>query len=107
MTHITQRDGAHRLERPSPHPMLNTQRAFRSAIPDSSVGVVRKVLVLDGRTRIIAGREPGGTWWRVLRPMRLTHASTGPLRDAGVSEIVVRRGITSASVPLAWLSNPD
>ncbi len=114
MTDSVQSDEGARAHRSSSsthghdHSVLNVHRAFSAAIPDSSVGSVRKVARLDGRTRIIAGRVPGGTWWKLRHRLRFTREHARQLRAAGVSEVILRRGLKGASFPLAWLSNrPD
>ena len=85
-------------------PGLDLQRPFTAAIPDSSVGAVRRVARLDGRTRIVAGRTPGGSWWKAHHRLPFTRLHVQELRTAGVSEVILRRGLTRASFPLAWLS---
>jgi len=88
-----------------PSPVLDLRRPFGGAVPDSSVGAVRRVARLDGRTRVVAAREPGGVWHRLLRRTRFTREEARALRAAGVSEVVLRRGLRGASFPLAWLSD--
>ena len=103
--------GARRSQHPSSsdgdpdHPSLDRTRPFSSSIPDSSVGAVRKVARLDGRTRVVAGRVPGGPWLKLRHRVRFTREQANDLRDGGVSEVILRRGLRSASFPLAWLSN--
>ena len=85
--------------------MLNLRRAYSAAVPDSSVGSVRAVARLDGRTHVVAAREPGGRWWRLHSRTRFTRDHVRHLRECGVSEVILRRGLRRASFPLAWLSN--
>lgn len=88
----------------TPEPeVLDLARPFTVSIPDSSVTGVRKVARLDGRTRIVAARRPGGSWYRLRERLRFTRIDTAELREAGISELVLRRGLHRASFPLAWL----
>lgn len=73
-------------------------------MPDSSVGAVRKVAKLDSGTHIVAAREPGGTWYRLQRRTRFTRQTARILREAGISEVVLRRSLRRATFPLAWSS---
>ena len=88
------------------HPFLHVGRPFGPPIPTSSVSAVRAVARLDGRTRIIAGREPGGRWWKLRHRLHFTREQARKLKEAGVSEVVLKRGIKRAAFPLGWLSNP-
>jgi hypothetical protein len=86
------------------HPHLDERRPFGTRIPDSSVQSVRKVARLDGRTRIIAARQPGRDWWKLRHRLRFTRDHVEELRRAGVSEVVLQRGMRRASFPLTWIS---
>ncbi|WP_133767562.1 hypothetical protein [Amnibacterium kyonggiense] len=65
---------------------------------------VRTVARLDGRTRIIAARQPGQDWWKLRHRLQFTREHVEELRRAGVSEVVLKRGMRRASFPLAWMS---
>jgi hypothetical protein len=57
----------------------------------------------DGRTTVLAFRTAGGAWLRPRRRTRFTGESIDRMRHAGVAEVVLRRHLRRASIPLSWI----
>ncbi|WP_375388148.1 hypothetical protein [uncultured Amnibacterium sp.] len=67
----------------------------------NSSEAVAKTHRLDGRTALVAVRDRNG--WRRVRRVRWTSRVIVDLRAQRVQEVVIRRGIRTGRLPLAWL----
>jgi hypothetical protein len=83
------------------------QRGVRAApdlrVPDSSVRSVGRVAKTDGRTTVQAYRTAGGEWCLPRRRTRFTTESIAQMRRAGVAEVILRRRLERAALPLSWI----
>lgn len=87
----------------TPAPPLVERLAARDGLTSSAA--VGRTHRLDGRTAVVAVRDAQG--WRRIRGTRWTTGTAAELRAQRVLEVVIRRGLRSGRLPLAWVPRAE